>query len=278
MKYACGRCEKLFDVSQLLSQDVGPMICRECASGRREQQVQKPPAISPGFWKPLAIAGFSTAALVILIALVCRPAPKIVEKEVPREVITTVQVPKEVIREVTVADPQQAAELEKVKQERDNWKSLAGVFAKSFQQMKEERDRQAEEARHTSAPATGVPKQPDPYDRTQKDHEARLAEIERAYKARVAEIDAARKRIPAPEIPAVGAGDSAIESRIDGEFTGWEGETIFKLQNGQIWQQATYAYTYHYAYMPKVVIYRTGGSWKMKVEGVERTISVKRLK
>ena len=26
-----------------------------------------------------------------------------------------------------------------------------------------------------------------------------------------------------------------IESNIDGEFQGWEGETIFKLLNGQIW-------------------------------------------
>src|SRR6202044_232769 len=32
----------------------------------------------------------------------------------------------------------------------------------------------------------------------------------------------------------------AIESSISGEFHGWDGETIFKLDNGQIWQQAEY--------------------------------------
>ena len=30
---------------------------------------------------------------------------------------------------------------------------------------------------------------------------------------------------------------SVIESKIDGEFEGWEGDTIFKMMNGQIWQQ-----------------------------------------
>jgi len=69
-----------------------------------------------------------------------------------------------------------------------------------------------------------------------------------------------------------------IESRIEGDFEGWEGETIFKLDNGQIWQQSSYAYTYHYAYRPEVLIYKTGGGYKMKVEGVDETIYVRRLK
>ncbi|HHT9138744.1 MAG TPA: hypothetical protein ACFYEK_16055 [Candidatus Wunengus sp. YC60] len=42
-----------------------------------------------------------------------------------------------------------------------------------------------------------------------------------------------------------------IESHIEGDFEGWEGETIFKLDNGQIWQQSSYDYTYHYAYHPE---------------------------
>ena len=43
----------------------------------------------------------------------------------------------------------------------------------------------------------------------------------------------------APHSTAGGA--NVIESRIDGEFTGWSGDTIFKLRNGQIWQQSSYA-------------------------------------
>jgi hypothetical protein len=68
-----------------------------------------------------------------------------------------------------------------------------------------------------------------------------------------------------------------VESRIDGNFEGWEGETIFKLQNGQIWQQVSYAYRYHYAYAPKVLIFKSGTVYKMKVDGVSGEITVRRI-
>lgn len=70
----------------------------------------------------------------------------------------------------------------------------------------------------------------------------------------------------------------AIEGRISGEFEGWDGDTVFKLTNGQIWQQSSYAYTYHYAYRPEVLIYSTNGGCKLKVDGVDDSIFVKRLK
>ena len=69
-----------------------------------------------------------------------------------------------------------------------------------------------------------------------------------------------------------------IESQIDGEFSGWDGETIFKLTNGQIWQQAEYAYTYNYKYQPKVLIFRTTGGYEMQVEGIDKRIRIVRLK
>lgn len=68
-----------------------------------------------------------------------------------------------------------------------------------------------------------------------------------------------------------------IETRIDGEFEGWEGETVFKMTNGQIWQQSSYAYMYHYAYSPKVIIYKTSSDYVMKVEGVDETINIVQL-
>ena len=70
----------------------------------------------------------------------------------------------------------------------------------------------------------------------------------------------------------------AVETFIAGTFNGWDGETIWKMDNGQIWQQAAYAYHYHYAYHPKVVIYATAGGWKMKVDGVDGEVAVKRIK
>jgi hypothetical protein len=71
---------------------------------------------------------------------------------------------------------------------------------------------------------------------------------------------------------------STIESNVDGDFEGWEGETIVKLINGQIWQQTEYYYHYHYAYGPEVLIYRSGGGYKMKVEGIEKPVMVSRLR
>jgi hypothetical protein len=51
-----------------------------------------------------------------------------------------------------------------------------------------------------------------------------------------------------------------------------------ELTNGQIWQQTEYYYHYHYAFMPKVLIFRSGRGYKMKVEGVEKPVGVTRLK
>ncbi|MBN2463855.1 MAG: hypothetical protein JXB43_09700 [Dehalococcoidia bacterium] len=85
--------------------------------------------------------------------------------------------------------------------------------------------------------------------------------------------------IIASSAPAVSpAGLQAIESRIDGEFQGWDGETIFRLMNGQIWQQAEYSYLYHYAYMPRVTIFSVSGGYKMQVEGINKAIRVQRLR
>ncbi len=76
----------------------------------------------------------------------------------------------------------------------------------------------------------------------------------------------------------VPSASTVIETRTMGEFNGWEKETIVRLANGQIWQQTEYYYHYHYAYMPEVLIYSSGGSFKMKVEGISRAVRVQRLK
>lgn len=70
----------------------------------------------------------------------------------------------------------------------------------------------------------------------------------------------------------------AIESNIDGDFNGWEGETVFKLENGEIWEQAEYSYTYSYSYRPDVTIYQVSGGCRMKVEDEDETILVRRIK
>ena len=69
-----------------------------------------------------------------------------------------------------------------------------------------------------------------------------------------------------------------IESKIDGQFRGWSGDTIFKLTNGQIWQQSSYDYEYQYEYRPGVTIFSSSGHCKMLVEGMDETIEVKQLR
>ena len=76
------------------------------------------------------------------------------------------------------------------------------------------------------------------------------------------------RKVPSPEV---------IESQIDGDFERWEGETIVKLMNGQIWQQSEYYYHYLYVFMPKVLIFRSGVRYKMKVDGVEKSVGVSLL-
>jgi len=71
---------------------------------------------------------------------------------------------------------------------------------------------------------------------------------------------------------------SAVETQIDGEFNGWEGETIVKLMNGQIWEQTEYHYEYLYAFMPKVLIYSSDGTYKMMVVGASRAVGVRQLR
>ena len=46
-----------------------------------------------------------------------------------------------------------------------------------------------------------------------------------------------------------------IESRIDGDFNGWDKDKVYKLENGDVWQQSSYHYEYKYAYNPEVIIY-----------------------
>ncbi len=70
---------------------------------------------------------------------------------------------------------------------------------------------------------------------------------------------------------------SQIHSRIESDFEGADGESVYALTNGQTWQQSRYMYHYHYAYRPRCTIVRDGGGYIMHVEGMNRGIPVKRI-
>ncbi len=69
-----------------------------------------------------------------------------------------------------------------------------------------------------------------------------------------------------------------IESRYVGEFTGWTGKTVFKLENGQVWQQAESGRMSWKASNPMITIKRGFmGSYQLAVEGVNKKVRVKRI-
>jgi hypothetical protein len=67
-----------------------------------------------------------------------------------------------------------------------------------------------------------------------------------------------------------------IESRINGDFDGWEGATLFALENGQVWQQAGPGAKYFFANRPRVRI--AGTPARLRVEGLKGEVLVRRVK
>lgn len=68
-----------------------------------------------------------------------------------------------------------------------------------------------------------------------------------------------------------------VESRVDGDFDGWEGQTVFRLTNGQVWQQSSPSAKYFFANSPLVTI-TTDGPFRLRVEGLDAEVQVRRIR
>ena len=79
--------------------------------------------------------------------------------------------------------------------------------------------------------------------------------------------------------PADRSAPERIESRLMGNFGGWENDTIFELENGQAWQCQNCRSVYHQAESPQISIRRsfTGVYW-LKVEGLNQQAKVRRIR
>ena len=71
---------------------------------------------------------------------------------------------------------------------------------------------------------------------------------------------------------------SPVDTRIDGEFQGWSGHTVFGLENGQIWRQLGSDAQHAYKVSPRVQIHRAAAGCTMKVDGTPGELLVERLK
>ena len=77
---------------------------------------------------------------------------------------------------------------------------------------------------------------------------------------------------------AVELADVVVDSQIVSNFDGWDGETIFDLANGQVWQQSGPGVAVHVAVRPRAFVYRKAGSFRMQVQGVNTNVPVTRLR
>ena len=71
----------------------------------------------------------------------------------------------------------------------------------------------------------------------------------------------------------------SVTANVVGGFQGWTGDTVFELDNGQVWQQAGSG-RYEYTGQDRAVVIERGflGSFSLKPEGLNRTVRVKRIK
>ena len=83
----------------------------------------------------------------------------------------------------------------------------------------------------------------------------------------------------APAQAAAPAGD-VIVAHLEGSFTGWGNATVFKLDNGQVWEQVDDSVLSIGAIKnPKVTIKRgLISAYYLSVEGVSDTVAVRRVK
>jgi hypothetical protein len=73
--------------------------------------------------------------------------------------------------------------------------------------------------------------------------------------------------------------ESSITSRIVGRFSGWDGQTVFKLENGMIWvQDDKDSFYVKDVENPQVTIEPSMfGRWHLSIEGFDSSCRVKRI-
>ena len=105
---------------------------------------------------------------------------------------------------------------------------------------------------------------------TEADAQAIETEVERRVAAKLAATQAGKD---SPK------GEIEFEARLVGDFKGWTGKTVFKLDNGQVWRQRS-ASTYRYKGADTRVRFEQNwmGGWEMEVLSTGKSVLVKKLR
>ncbi|MDB2316325.1 hypothetical protein N9V36_03225 [Luminiphilus sp.] len=74
-------------------------------------------------------------------------------------------------------------------------------------------------------------------------------------------------------------GDIPLEARLVGDFKGWTGKTVFRLDNGQVWRQRS-ASTYRHKGSDMRVRFEQNwmGGWEMEVLSSGKSVLVKKVR
>ena len=70
-----------------------------------------------------------------------------------------------------------------------------------------------------------------------------------------------------------------IVSRLNGTFSGWDGQTVFRLENGQLWAQASRKKFYTQEIQNPLVTIEPSmfGGWRLSVQGLDQDVRVRRI-
>jgi hypothetical protein len=69
-----------------------------------------------------------------------------------------------------------------------------------------------------------------------------------------------------------------VRTRIVGEFRGWDGDTVFRLENGQVWKQRLPGNLHYRASAPEVELSKNFmGYWMLRVLEADRAVGVTRI-
>ena len=105
---------------------------------------------------------------------------------------------------------------------------------------------------------------------TEADAQAIETEVERRVAAKLAATQTGKD---SPK------GDMPLEARLVGDFKGWTGKTVFRLDNGQVWRQRS-ASTYRHKGSDMRVRFEQNwmGGWEMEVLSSGKSVLVKKVR
>jgi len=68
-----------------------------------------------------------------------------------------------------------------------------------------------------------------------------------------------------------------LESYITDEFEGWDGDTVYELDDGSEWELVSYTYSYSYSYRPRAIVWQDGCKFFLEVQNMRDKQEVRKV-